>query len=110
MGKGDKRSRRGKIRMGSYGNSRPRKASKFRFVPKQKAKPVFVEVKETIAPIEAAAPISTAPVESVEVTAAIPKAAKTKKVSVKKTIVKKAIVKKTTVKKAAPATKKAKKK
>ncbi|MFI5149743.1 MAG: 30S ribosomal protein THX [Bacteroidia bacterium] len=28
MGKGDKKTRKGKITMGSYGNTRPRKASK----------------------------------------------------------------------------------
>ncbi|MBW6491848.1 MAG: 30S ribosomal protein THX [Lentimicrobium sp.] len=43
MGKGDKKSKRGKIIMGSYGVSRPKKTAK-PAAPK-KEKPVEVEVK-----------------------------------------------------------------
>ena len=38
MGKGDKRSRKGKIWRGSYGKSRPKKDATPKFVPKPKVK------------------------------------------------------------------------
>ncbi|WP_294323700.1 30S ribosomal protein THX [Chryseobacterium sp. sg2396] len=38
MGKGDKKSKRGKINNGSYGKRRPRKASKSAVVSEEKAK------------------------------------------------------------------------
>jgi len=65
MGKGDKRSRKGKVWRGSYGNTRKKKDSKPAFVPTLKAK------KET-APVEA---------ENAETEV---KAAKPKKAAVKK--------------------------
>lgn len=39
MGKGDKKSRKGKISQGSYGVTRPRKSSKSAAVPKPEEKP-----------------------------------------------------------------------
>lgn len=121
MGKGDRRSRRGKIRMGSYGNSRRRKNSELRFVPKPRVAPVFAEVKETVAPIEADAIIVTSSSELATVAVDTPKKIKEKKVSakktatenkteIKKTAVKKAAVKKTPVKKTNAAQKSAAKK
>lgn len=95
MGKGDRRSRKGKIRIGSYGNSRRRKESKFRFIPKPKAKPTFVEVRETVAPIEATTIITTAQVELATTTVDAPVKTKVKKATAKKTTVKKAVAKKT---------------
>jgi 30S ribosomal protein S31 len=66
MGKGDKRSRKGKIWKGSYGVSRKRKKSQGAFVPKvKKAAPkkaaaeetaVAAEVKPKKAPAKKAAP------------------------------------------------------
>lgn len=51
MGKGDKRSRKGKIWRGSYGNTRKKKDSKPAYIPKPKAKkepaPVQAENAET---------------------------------------------------------------
>ncbi|WBV61905.1 30S ribosomal protein THX [Chryseobacterium camelliae] len=38
MGKGDKKSRRGKINNGSYGKRRPKKTSKSVAAPEEKAK------------------------------------------------------------------------
>jgi len=38
MGKGDKKSRKGKITAGSYGKRRPRKASKSTTAPSEKEK------------------------------------------------------------------------
>ncbi|WP_294202269.1 30S ribosomal protein THX [Chryseobacterium endophyticum] len=38
MGKGDKKSKRGKINNGSYGKRRPRKASKSAVVSEEKTK------------------------------------------------------------------------
>jgi 30S ribosomal protein S31 len=50
MGKGDRRSRKGKIWAGSYGNSRKRKKSKAAFVPKvKKSAPAK---KEAVAEVE----------------------------------------------------------
>jgi 30S ribosomal protein S31 len=47
MGKGDRRSRKGKIWAGSYGNSRKRKKSHAAFVPKvKKAAPKAAETAE----------------------------------------------------------------
>jgi len=65
MGKGDKRSRKGKVWRGSYGNTRKKKDTKPAYVPKPKTK------KET-APVEA---------ENAETEV---KAAKPKKAAVKK--------------------------
>jgi 30S ribosomal protein S31 len=45
MGKGDKKSKKGKIRMGSFGKVRPRKKAKLTFVAKKvEKKEVEVEV------------------------------------------------------------------
>ncbi|HXP48733.1 MAG TPA: 30S ribosomal protein THX [Bacteroidia bacterium] len=63
MGKGDRRSRKGKIWAGSYGNSRKRKKSKAAYVPKVKkaapkaavAEEVEAEVKAKKAPAKKAA-------------------------------------------------------
>ena len=59
MGKGDKRSRKGKVWKGSYGNSRKRKKSKAAFVPKVKkaatAPKGETEVAEKKAPAKKAA-------------------------------------------------------
>ena len=46
MGKGDKKSKKGKIRMGSFGKVRPRKKAKLTFVAKK------VEKKEEVAVVE----------------------------------------------------------
>jgi|TARA_B110000263_G_scaffold80163_1_gene70118 30S ribosomal protein S31 len=47
MGKGDKKSKKGKIRMGSFGKVRPRKKAKLTFVAKKvEKKEVEVEVVE----------------------------------------------------------------
>jgi|SRR5580698_6159935 len=79
MGKGDKRSRRGKIWKGSYGNSRrKKKAIKPAFVPKPKAKP-----KKVASPAEIATP-EIPFIENAEVMQPEVKVAKPKKVSVKK--------------------------
>ncbi|MEO6882463.1 MAG: 30S ribosomal protein THX [Bacteroidia bacterium] len=89
MGKGDKKSRKGKIAMGSYGVSRPRKASTGNaFVPKSSKK-------------------STPRAEKTE-TVEAPKAA-AKKTTVKKAVVAKAPAAEKTVAKKAPAKKAAKK-
>lgn len=73
MGKGDKRSRKGKIWKGSFGNTRRRKKStRPAFVPKPKAK-------KTPAPVEAVV------AETPDTEAAVVKAAKPKKVAAKKT-------------------------
>jgi 30S ribosomal protein S31 len=62
MGKGDRRSRKGKIWAGSYGNSRKRKKSKAAYVPKVKkaapkaaAEAVEAEPKAKKAPAKKAA-------------------------------------------------------
>ena len=58
MGKGDKRSRKGKVWKGSYGNSRKRKKSKAAFVPKVKkatTAPKAAEATEKKAPAKKAA-------------------------------------------------------
>lgn len=47
MGKGDKKSKKGKIRIGSFGKVRPRKKAKLTFVAKKvEKKEVEVEVVE----------------------------------------------------------------
>ncbi|HTB06746.1 MAG TPA: 30S ribosomal protein THX [Bacteroidia bacterium] len=56
MGKGDKRSRKGKIWKGSYGNSRKRKPSHAAFVPKVKKAPKAAPVDKDEVATEAAAP------------------------------------------------------
>jgi 30S ribosomal protein S31 len=48
MGKGDKRSRKGKIWKGSFGNTRRKKSSIPAFVPKPKAKKVAAPQEETL--------------------------------------------------------------
>ncbi|PCJ79260.1 MAG: 30S ribosomal protein THX [Flavobacteriales bacterium] len=72
MGKGDIKTRRGKIHKGTYGNTRPRKKNKTTFVAE---KPKVAAKKE------------------------ITKEATTKKAVAKKTTTKKAATKKTTAKK-----------
>jgi ribosomal small subunit protein bTHX len=104
MGKGDKRSRRGKIWKGSFGNSRRKKAiKKPAFVPKPKVKKPAAQL-----PLELA--LADVPViESTAVAEQEVKVAKPKKVSVKKPKVEgetKEAVKKEPKKKAAPEKKK----
>ena len=70
MGKGDKKTKRGKIRMGSFGKIRPRKKAKVTFVAKK------VEKKQ------------------VEEVAAVEKTVTKKKTTAKKTTKKKASTKK----------------
>ena len=79
MGKGDRKTKKGKIRIGSYGKLRPRKKATNTFVPKKVEK--SKEQEETK--------------KKVAVTKTT-----TKKATVKKTTKKKAAVKKTTKKKA----------
>ncbi len=79
MGKGDKRSKKGKIWKGSFGNSRRKKKThKAVFVPKIKTK-----VKKAPAPVEAAV-AETPVVEATEVTQAEAATPKVKKTTVKK--------------------------
>lgn len=95
MGKGDKRSRKGKIWRHSYGNSRPKKDSKPAFVPKPKAKKPApaAPVSETLFEVPA--------VETAEVKVAKPKKAAAPK-KPKAEGEKKAAPKKESKKKAAP--------
>ena len=87
MGRGDKKSRKGKIFKGSYGNSRPKKiASTIVIPPKKEVKVVKEEVVEKVKVAKKVAPKKTT----------------TKKATAKKTTAKKAAPKKTTTKKAAP--------
>ncbi len=82
MGKGDKKTKRGKIVNGSYGRLRPKKKRKNKYV-----KP--------------AVQAETTPEKKVEVSEEAPKAKKTttKKTTTKKTTAKKTTTKKTTTKK-----------
>lgn len=48
MGKGDKRSKKGKIILGSYGVSRPRIKRNPKFIPTKKTAPKVVEMVETV--------------------------------------------------------------
>ena len=80
MGKGDRKTKRGKIRMGSFGKLRPRKKAKITFVAKK--------------------------VEKKQVEEAVEKTATKKKTSAKKTTKKKAATKKKTATKKKAATKK----
>jgi ribosomal small subunit protein bTHX len=84
MGKGDRKTKKGKIRIGSYGKLRPRKKATNTFVPKKVEK-----VKEQ---------------EETKKKVAVKKTTK-KKAAVKKTTKKKTVVKKTTKKKAKTTTK-----
>ena len=79
MGKGDRKTKKGKIRIGSYGKLRPRKKATNTFVPKKVEK-----AKEQ---------------EGTKKKAVVKKTTK-KKVAVRKTTKKKVAVKKTTKKKA----------
>jgi 30S ribosomal protein S31 len=104
MGKGDKRSRRGKIWKGSFGNSRRKKANK---------KPVFVskpKVKKVAAQLPFELALADAPViETTGVAEQEVKATKSRKAAVKKPKVEgetKEAVKKEPKKKAAPEKKK----
>ena len=72
MGKGDRKTKRGKIRMGSFGKLRPRKKAKSTFVAKKVEKKQTEEVAKVV----------------------VEKTATKKKVSAKKTIKKKATTKK----------------
>jgi len=47
MGKGDKKTRRGKITAGTYGKLRPRKSNKTVIKPKKKTKPAASKSKAT---------------------------------------------------------------
>ncbi len=101
MGKGDKRSRKGKVWRGSYGNTRrKKKGTKPAFVPKPKPKKVIAPVEASLADIGALETIETS---AGEVKAAKPKkAAAPKKQKVegeKKAVVKKEPKKKTPVEK-----------
>jgi ribosomal small subunit protein bTHX len=72
MGKGDKRSRKGKVWKGSYGNTRrKKKGTKPAFVPKPKAKKVVAPVEASLEDIGALAGTDGA----TEVKAAKPKKA-----------------------------------
>ena len=98
MGKGDKKSKKGKRFMGSYGVSRPRKKGKLKFIPtikKTKPAPVVAEkiAEEVVMPVDAT-------------TAETPKTKK--KTPAKKVVKEKAAPKEK--KKAVPKTKKATKK
>ena len=84
MGKGDRKTKKGKIRIGSYGKLRPRKKATNTFVPKKVEK-----VKKQ---------------EETKKKVAVKKITK-KKAAVKKTTKKKTVVKKTTKKKAKTTTK-----
>ena len=72
MGKGDRKTKKGKIRMGSFGKLRPRKKAKGTFVVKKVEKKQMEEVAKVV----------------------VEKTATKKKVSAKKTIKKKATTKK----------------
>ena len=74
MGKGDRKTKKGKIRMGSFGKLRPRKKAKGTFVAKKVEKKQMEEVAKVV----------------------VEKTATEKKVSAKKTIKKKAATKKKT--------------
>jgi 30S ribosomal protein S31 len=50
MGKGDKKTRQGKIAMGSYGKTRPHKAKSSPSIPSEKAEPAVAEKTETKKP------------------------------------------------------------
>jgi 30S ribosomal protein S31 len=77
MGKGDKRSRKGKVWKGSYGNTRRRKnGTKPAYVPKPKAKKVVAPIEASLADIGA---LDTPEVNQAEVKAAKPKKAAAKK-------------------------------
>ena len=76
MGKGDRKTKRGKIRIGSFGKLRPRKKAKGTFVAKKVEKKQMEEVVEEVAKV------------------VVEKTATKKKVSAKKTIKKKATTKK----------------
>ena len=92
MGKGDKRSRKGKIWRGSFGKSRPQKDTTPKFVPKPKPKKaVTAPVEETLfeLPVAEGAQVKAAKPKK----AAAPKKPKVegeKKASVKKEPKKKA--------------------
>jgi 30S ribosomal protein S31 len=79
MGKGDKKSRKGKISIGSYGVSRARRKKKSAIVSSEKkAKPVKAEAPKKVAPKkEAASKKETAPKKE-----AAPKKAAAKKTSI----------------------------
>ena len=68
MGKGDKKTRKGKITMGSFGVMRPRKksATKAAAVAEPKAKKVAAPKKETAPKAKAAVKKVSAPKESTE--------------------------------------------
>ena len=48
MGKGDRKTKKGKIRIGSYGKLRPRKKTTDTFVPKKAEKVKKVQPKEQV--------------------------------------------------------------
>ena len=81
MGKGDRRSRKGKVWRGSYGNTRKRKTGKKpAFVPKPKAKKQPVPIEALAASVPAETPVIETAVE----TTAPAKVAKARKPAVKK--------------------------
>lgn len=78
MGKGDKRSRKGKVWKGSYGNTRRRKkGNRPTFVPKPKAKKI-------VAPVQTSLLEELPVLEAAEATQGEAKAAKPKKVAAAK--------------------------
>lgn len=89
MGKGDRKSKKGKIFMGSYGNTRRRKKKNRKFVVQKKVAPT---THQAVAPV----PVEPIVAETAEVT----------KLKVKKTVPKK----KAAEKKEKPAAKKSSKK
>lgn len=96
MGKGDKRSRKGKVWRGSYGNTRPKKkGTKPAFIPKPKAKKPSAKIEAMLEEAPA--------IEGMEVTT---EAVKPKKAAAKKPKAE-GEAKKEPKKKAAPKDKKA---
>ncbi|OQA01510.1 MAG: hypothetical protein BWY70_00357 [Bacteroidetes bacterium ADurb.Bin408] len=94
MGKGDKKTRRGKIFMGSYGVSRPQRSKKSII----KAAPAKAEIKEKAKIKVVAEPVVEEPVKAVDEqleVIAIEKAEKLKKTAPKKETTAKSETKKT---------------
>jgi len=97
MGKGDKKTKRGKIINGSYGNKRQRKSKVQYIAPKVVKKEITEEVEEVKkAPVKKAAAKKTTTTKK----ATAEKKPAAKKTTAKKTIAKKTAAKKTTTKKA----------
>jgi len=87
MGKGDKKTRRGKITMGSYGVKRPRKQSGQAYIKKDTTKPIAALMAEDVelAVVTEKTPVAKKKVAAKETEAVVKKATPAKKVVVKKT-------------------------